>query len=130
MSFINVLFTPLAGFIPLSSDLGRLELAHYKASHTPLGSASWLAIARWGRYGTEQTNKRGTQVTCPRKDNSLVRVAHAQRYVKRGIIAVMKDIGSHLTEGKSKARQTERGELMKYFMEKLNRTRLRSGSRP
>ena len=42
----------------------------------------------------------------------------------------MKHIGAHLTEDKSRARQTERGELMRYFMEKLNRSRVRDGLAP
>lgn len=42
----------------------------------------------------------------------------------------MKHIGSHLKRTMSKARMTERGELMKYFCEELNRDRRRDGIPP
>lgn len=39
----------------------------------------------------------------------------------------MKHIGTHLKRSMSKSRETERGDLMKYFCEKLNRSRQRDG---
>ena len=42
----------------------------------------------------------------------------------------MEHIGKHMTDGSSRSkreRQTERGELMKYFMERLNPGRVRDG---
>ena len=40
----------------------------------------------------------------------------------------MKHISSHLTDTpKGKERATERGEMMRYFMDKLNRSRVRDG---
>ncbi|KKW47481.1 hypothetical protein A3C21_01920 [Candidatus Kaiserbacteria bacterium RIFCSPHIGHO2_02_FULL_59_21] len=42
----------------------------------------------------------------------------------------MRHIGSHLKRTVSKARITERGELMEYFCEKLNKSRLRDGLPP
>ena len=39
----------------------------------------------------------------------------------------MKHIGTQLRKNLSKTRETERGELMKYFVQKLNRGRLRDG---
>ncbi|RJQ35032.1 hypothetical protein C4556_00730 [Candidatus Parcubacteria bacterium] len=39
----------------------------------------------------------------------------------------MKHIGTHLKRSISTARTTERGELMKYFCEQLNRGRVRDG---
>ena len=42
----------------------------------------------------------------------------------------MKHIASHLKRSISDARVTERGELMKYFCEKLNRDRGRDGLGP
>lgn len=42
----------------------------------------------------------------------------------------MKHIGSHLRKTVSDARQTERGELMKYFLERINPGRLRDGLPP
>ena len=40
---------------------------------------------------------------------------------------IMKHIRTHLTCSVDTARKTERGELMEYFCEKLNRTRARDG---
>lgn len=42
----------------------------------------------------------------------------------------MKHIRTHLKHAIAKARMTERGEMMKYFCEKLNRGRLRDGLPP
>lgn len=43
----------------------------------------------------------------------------------------MKHISSHLeSSNRTKERATERGELMTYFMEKLNRSRVRDGLQP
>lgn len=42
----------------------------------------------------------------------------------------MKHIGSHLHKALVKAKETERGELMKYFVAELNRGRLRDGLGP
>lgn len=42
----------------------------------------------------------------------------------------MKHIGSHLRKALSTAKETERGEMMKYFCERLNVTRLRDGLPP
>jgi hypothetical protein len=42
----------------------------------------------------------------------------------------MKHIGTHLRQTMSDARQTERGELMKYFLEHINPSRLRDGLPP
>ena len=44
----------------------------------------------------------------------------------------MKHISAHIPEPKrgKKKRETERGELMEYFMNELNRTRLRDGLSP
>ncbi len=39
----------------------------------------------------------------------------------------MKHIGSHLAKTLEKSRKTERGELMKYFIQKLNGERARDG---
>lgn len=39
----------------------------------------------------------------------------------------VKHIGTQLRKNLSKTRETERGELMKYFVQKLNRGRLRDG---
>ena len=39
----------------------------------------------------------------------------------------MKHIGTQLRKNLSKTRETERGELMKYFVQKLNRGRRRDG---
>ena len=39
----------------------------------------------------------------------------------------MRHIGSHLKRRASSARMTERGELMKYFCQELNRDRTRDG---
>jgi hypothetical protein len=39
----------------------------------------------------------------------------------------MKHIGTQLRKNLSKTRETERGELMRYFVQKLNRARLRDG---
>jgi len=39
----------------------------------------------------------------------------------------MKHIGTHLKRRMAKARVTERGELMEYFCEKLNKSRIRDG---
>ena len=43
---------------------------------------------------------------------------------------LMKHIGTHLKRSISTARTTERGELMKYFCEQLNRGRVRDGLPP
>jgi len=40
---------------------------------------------------------------------------------------VMRHIGAHLRKSVQNARQTERGELMQYFCERLNRARERDG---
>lgn len=42
----------------------------------------------------------------------------------------MKHIGSHLKRSLTKSRATERGELMEYFCEKLNKSRIRDGLPP
>ena len=45
----------------------------------------------------------------------------------------MEHIGKHISDGSSRSkreRQTERGELMKYFMERLNPGRVRDGYAP
>jgi hypothetical protein len=42
----------------------------------------------------------------------------------------MKHIRTHLKRVMSRARETERGELMRYFIERLNRSRLRDGLPP
>ncbi len=42
----------------------------------------------------------------------------------------MKHIRTHLKQTMSRARETERGELMRYFIERLNRSRLRDGLPP
>lgn len=45
----------------------------------------------------------------------------------------MEHIGKHISDGSSRSkreRQTERGEMMKYFMERLNPTRVRDGYAP
>lgn len=42
-------------------------------------------------------------------------------------IALMKHIAMTLRESRQKMRETERGELMKYFCERLNASRLRDG---
>ena len=42
----------------------------------------------------------------------------------------MEHIKDHITKNHKKERATERGELMKYFIEKLNRTRGRDGLAP
>jgi hypothetical protein len=39
----------------------------------------------------------------------------------------MKHIGSQLTKAKKRSRETERGELMRYFIQQLNPTRVRDG---
>lgn len=41
--------------------------------------------------------------------------------------ALMRHIGAHLKRSVGKSRVTERGELMHYFCEKLNRDRVRDG---
>ena len=48
--------------------------------------------------------------------------------MQRGTIIGMDHISAHLTQKiAKKERATERGELMQYFMEKLNRARIRDG---
>jgi len=42
----------------------------------------------------------------------------------------MRHIGDHLRKSAQNARQTERGELMQYFCERLNRARTRDGLPP
>lgn len=42
----------------------------------------------------------------------------------------MKHISEHIKRAMGKARQTERGELMKYFCERINSGRLRDGLAP
>ena len=43
----------------------------------------------------------------------------------------MEHISSHISQSKNKKeRATERGELMRYFMDRLNRTRIRDGLEP
>ena len=42
----------------------------------------------------------------------------------------MEHIGKHLEAKKKRARQTERGELLRYFMERLNAARARDGLPP
>lgn len=42
----------------------------------------------------------------------------------------MEHIGKHIQRNKGKERATERGELMKYFLDKLNRDRVRDGIGP
>ena len=42
----------------------------------------------------------------------------------------MRHIGGHLKRSVTKSRATERGELMRYFCEKLNVSRLRDGLPP
>lgn len=42
----------------------------------------------------------------------------------------MEHIGKHLDDKKKKEKQTERGELMKYFMERLNPGRAHDGLPP
>ena len=39
----------------------------------------------------------------------------------------MKHIGTHLKSAMAKARITERGEMMRYFCERLNKSRVRDG---
>jgi hypothetical protein len=41
--------------------------------------------------------------------------------------ASMEHIGSHIKKPLKKSRETERGELMRHFCNRLNRTRLRDG---
>lgn len=40
---------------------------------------------------------------------------------------VMRHIGAHLTQTRSRLRQTERGELMRYFLDRINPGRVRDG---
>ncbi|MBI2610501.1 hypothetical protein HYW60_01015 [Candidatus Kaiserbacteria bacterium] len=42
----------------------------------------------------------------------------------------MRHIGTHLKRTAAKSRATERGELMKYFCERLNKSRVRDGLPP
>ena len=42
----------------------------------------------------------------------------------------MKHIGTHLKSTMAKTRQTERGELMRYFCDRLNKSRVRDGLPP
>lgn len=42
----------------------------------------------------------------------------------------MRHIGAHLKKSLSKSRETERGELMKYFCTQLNKSRQRDGLPP
>ncbi len=42
----------------------------------------------------------------------------------------MDHIGRHLNANKGQEKKTERGELMKYFMERLNPSRVRDGLKP
>ncbi len=42
----------------------------------------------------------------------------------------MKHISTHIKRAMSEARQTERGELMKYFCERINQARMRDGLAP
>lgn len=45
-------------------------------------------------------------------------------------MVLMRHIGSSLRQTRARMRATERGELMKYFCERLNASRLRDGLRP
>ena len=42
----------------------------------------------------------------------------------------MEHIGKHLNEKKSRGKETERGELMRYFLDRLNASRVRDGIPP